>query len=190
MKEKLWNLFQSQNIGLEKDVFNYGYDILMQYVSIGVVLLFVGVIFHCIDSLILVILLYLPFRKYIGGFHFENKTLCCLFSILFATYVSVLSQSVVLPFWIGFVLVFMLSFWNETFGCIDHPNKRISSSEKEFFREKMRKVLFLYFYLLIGVEQLSWNIVKNAMVLVMLFSLFNVSIGRWRMKRYDNNNLR
>ena len=83
------------------------------------------------------ILFYIPIRRYIGGFHFSKKYLCTIFSILVSILIPILANnftvSSIIPVYIIILITVVVTC---LIGTVDHPNKRLSKSEKQIYKKK------------------------------------------------------
>ena len=73
MKNKLYSYLINNNISIEKDVFEYGFEYFYSYIIYLLVIIPISVFNHFTVEIIIFIILYIPIRKNIGGFHLKNK---------------------------------------------------------------------------------------------------------------------
>lgn len=92
MKNKLYSYLINNNISIEKDVFEYGFEYFYSYIIYLLVIIPISVFNHFTVEIIIFIILYIPIRKNIGGFHLKNKYHCLILSIIVTLFVPILKK--------------------------------------------------------------------------------------------------
>lgn len=146
-------------------LYTYGIQLLISSV-LGVILVLTAGILTCnFLNAILFLLAFIFLRKFTGGLHFNSYATCNLVTVL-----SFLASS---------SLVKLISSWqySQTFYCfmavisiavtlifapVSNPNKRISLSDKKYFRLISVTILFVHF----GIHVVSQGILSTEIIIV------------------------
>ena len=121
----------------DEELYNYGYIVLKQYIRYFFISSVICIPLGCFIEFLYFNIVFIPTRRTLGGFHFNDERKCLFGSILLGVFVSLGSKYV--PFsslpiiFVLFVLFIVISLHN---GCIDHPNKPLSSNEKKYYHRK------------------------------------------------------
>ena len=136
LKLKIYSKIQELNIAIDKDLFDYGYEILNQYILLLLFSIIISILLEIQKELILFYIFFVPLRKNMGGFHFENKKVCLIFSIIISIFSSkiIRAEIFVSEKW---SLVFLLMLVNIfLLGCQSHPNKQLTKFENKNISKK------------------------------------------------------
>ncbi|MDO4467992.1 MAG: accessory gene regulator B family protein [Bacillota bacterium] len=177
IKKKLYEEIKKQGLSIDLDVFDYGVAILKQYFICLFFSFVIGSYFKCIFEMILTIVFWSGIRRYIGGFHFENSTLCLFFTVLIIICISKISRflSVILVFDFIFSVLALIIIMK--FGCIDHKNKPLSVEEKIYYKGRAIKRVYVYIILELVFRLISFNSISNIILLVLQLSSINLLIS-------------
>lgn len=138
LKLKIYDQMQESNIAIDKDLFDYGYDIFNDYVLFIVVSIIIALIFENMNELLMLCIVFVPLRKNLGGFHLKNKSNCFIVSILIVLITINIIKAIVIKsftiFLAGYIFVFFITIW---LGCQSHVNKPLNDSEKKHIRIKL-----------------------------------------------------
>ena len=158
MNKKIYNILKKNDIKIDEDLFYYGWANFTHY--------FVYLIF---------LLLYIPLRRYIGGFHFSSNIICIFFSTLISIIPPLLSKQ----FFVSFRLVILTSLilLIETFliAPVDHKNKRLTNNQINLYKKKSIIIEFLYIGFIIISYKYSIHILINIIFSVIVISLTSLS---------------
>lgn len=85
MRNRVYLLMKENNILIDEDIFGYGYSIFLQYFSYFLIVIPIALITNELFGMICFLLLFVPLRRYLGGFHFKRKGVlssifCCIFN--------------------------------------------------------------------------------------------------------------
>lgn len=192
MKNAIYKSLNKAQVNIDKDVFEYGWYAFKQYFTFLIIMIPLSILTQSIDEFILFIISFIPFRKYLGGFHFNNAIFCTFFSILFSIIiVIVLPNSFnieTLPntsfFKYGMIIFLLFSIIVSLIGPVDHPNKQLCEEEKQIFKQKALITLFAEFVAFCGF--LLINKKSSSIILyTTLFCLFNLLCGKIRMLFFE-----
>lgn len=127
---------QKFDITIDRDLFDYGYDILNGYIFLVLLSVVFSMIFGILKELLLFYVFFIPLRKNIGGFHFENKKTCFICSVIMGIVSAGIIQAKLFVS-IKWIITFLIMFINVCLlGCQQHPNKQLTSSEKNKYKRK------------------------------------------------------
>lgn len=148
MKNKIYRYLLDNKIIIAKDVYEYGYSYLKQYLIYLIIVIPFTLYFNTLFATICFLCLYFPFRSSIGGYHFKNNIICLLFSTLITIICPLLSKVIIITFpyyLISSMLVFIIT---SVFVPVDHINKRLKVTEKTFY--KRRAIIIELIYLILS----------------------------------------
>ena len=80
MKNKIYTYLISNNVQIDQDVFDYGFSYFKKYIFYVFITIPFIIYFKLYLNVILFLVLFIPLRKYLGGYHFNNDVICILFS--------------------------------------------------------------------------------------------------------------
>lgn len=153
----------------EKDIYFYGYFMMISQVVLFIITCILGVILNCLFKAIIFYIVFQAIRKYAGGYHATTETRCEFisgFSMLFCLWCIKLleennTQLLILTITaIADVSIFSL--------CpLDTPEKPLTEKEKKYFRKKSRIILFVI-NLIIGI---GWYFKINILIYPCCMSL-------------------
>lgn len=129
IKENLYKEIKQQELSIDRDVFDYGIAILMQYFLCLVFSFAVGYQLDCVLEMVITIIIWTGVRRYIGGFHFENSWICLFFSVLINACISKLSQFLSMSLLLDVLLSLISLIIIISLGCVDHKNKPLSIAQ-------------------------------------------------------------
>lgn len=188
MKDIIYRNLNKSQVYIEKDVFDYGWYAFKQYFIFLIIMIPLSAFTHSIINFIFFIISFIPYRKHLGGFHFNNAILCTFFSILFSIIIAiVLPVSINIELMdnmyffkcglIVFILFFIIVY---LIGPVDHPNKKLCEKEKQTFKQKALLTIVIEvfaFCLFFTINKKYASIILYAT----LFCLLNLLCGKIRM---------
>lgn len=188
MINKIYEEIQKKGINLDEDVFNYGMLVLNQYLIYFAIVIPISICYGMLFELAIFILVFIPLRKNLGGFHFENKKLCTLFSVLITFLILLLSQKVIFN---NIVIIFFcyLFFLVITIKIktVDHKNKKLDEKEKEKFSVKAIYIECMYFILIIICIFLNRNILSNILFFSNFFMVLSICLAYYKRLKEKKN---
>lgn len=180
MKDKLRVLFESNDIKIDNDIFDYGYNVLTNYFIFIAFLFPLSILFDVILESVLFVVFYTPLKKYIGGFHFDSPKLCTTFSI-FTTLIMALLIKYLKIESLSFIIlsIFVLFFLSFRTGTADHPNKRLTIKEKKYFTKKALMIEGIYLTTVIIFFKLNALILVKSIFLSIVFSVLGAILANF-----------
>lgn len=188
MKNFIYENLNKSQTNIEKDLFDYGWYAFKQYLIYLAIMIPLSIFTHSIIEFIFLIISFVPYRKYLGGFHFNNAKICTFFSLLFSIIITIVLpetiniESISTSFLLKIALIVYLLFFIiiSLIGPVDHPNKELCAEEKQVFQQKALLTLFTeiiaYFLFLLINKNYSSIILYTT-----LFCLLNLLCGKIRL---------
>ena len=170
LKLKIYSKIQESNIAIDKDLFDYGYEILNQYILFIVVSIIIALFLGTIRELLIFYFVFIPLRKNLGGFHFKSEKKCYFFSVLISLAMSYLAK--IINTNIEFLISsgFILIIETVLFGCLDNSNKLLFKQEKMIFKKK--GLLLELIFVFIGVICFFCDYIVITNTICFVFSFF------------------
>lgn len=167
-KEKIYSLLQSNNISIEKDIFDYGFTIFITYLKYLAIIYPIAFILKIPYEVTIFILLFIPLRRYIGGYHLNNMTACLIASSMLAIIIPLIALSFNIQIIFKFIFLIICVYITYKIGTIDHPNKQISIIEKKKYTNKSIEIELIYSFISITVCY-RFNYISNVIFLILIF---------------------
>ena len=173
MNKKIYNILKKNDIKIDEDLFYYGWANFTHYFVYLIFTFILAFYCNCFKQTIIFLLLYIPLRRYIGGFHFSSNIICIFFSTLISIIPPLLSKQLFVSF--RLVILTSLILLIETFliAPVDHKNKRLTNNQINLYKKKSIIIEFLYIGFIIKSYKYSIHILINIIfsVIVMIFHL-------------------
>ena len=173
MNKKIYNILKKNDIKIDEDLFYYGWANFTHYFVYLIFTFILAFYCNCFKQTIIFLLLYIPLRRYIGGFHFSSNIICIFFSTLISIIPPLLSKQLFVSF--RLVILTSLILLIETFliAPVDHKNKRLTNNQINLYKKKSIIIEFLYIGFIIISYKYSIHILINIIfsVIVMIFHL-------------------
>ena len=87
----------------DTDLYEYSINILKSYIFFTIIIILANLFTKNFKSTILFLIIFFSLRKYCGGFHFDHKLTCFLFSVVLTILIPIISF---------LCLVYILYFYN------------------------------------------------------------------------------
>ena len=165
MNKKIYNILKKNDIKIDEDLFYYGWANFTHYFVYLIFTFILAFYCNCFKQTIIFLLLYIPLRRYIGGFHFSSNIICIFFSTLISIIPPLLSKQ----FFVSFRLVILTSLilLIETF--------LIANNQINLYKKKSIIIEFLYIGFIIISYKYSIHILINIIFSVIVISLTSLS---------------
>lgn len=173
---KLYRLTKEYNINIEYDIFSYGFDILLKYLTVLIIVLIFTYINKTYWETIIFLTSFIYLRKYCGGFHLHSDIMCLTLSIVVSLIIPYLSttffpNNIFNYFVISLFLIIFLKI-----GPQDCQNKQLSIKEKIHYKKLGICVLFMEFFLSVLIQTFLPTM-SNAIIFSVFLNLINISIA-------------
>lgn len=184
-REKLYTFLINNDIKIEEDLYNYGIYVLTTYLKYLIFLFPIALLMGTFIETTIFVLLFIPLRRYIGGFHMNNMKSCFYASVLIGIIIPYCSSHLFVFSMIHTLLIFVSCFWmTKKFGVIDHPKKVISNKEKIIYLEKSLKIEVIYFAISIISNLMSYYFINNLVCYIYIFFILGMIIKKIENIKY------
>ena len=177
MNKFIYKVLIKNNIILDEDVFYYGWSILKQYFIFFLITIpisiYCGIIFETLSFLAI----YIPLRRYIGGFHFNRKYVCTIVSSVVTIFASFISSKLQCNL--------LLISTTYLIAPVDHVNKRLSSQEKYIYKKKSIKIEIFYVFLVIFLFSFNRFNFINLIFIAECITLISISYAYFKMNKLN-----
>lgn len=145
LKSSLYTYLIEQRTEIDYDVYLYGYTAFINYLYYVMITFPIAFILGKVMEVLTFLFFFIPLRRYIGGYHFGSKKLCLIFSVLFSFFIPYLAiWSGNINLYIRILIIIIMVNLTIKIKAVDHPNKRISPSEKSIYTKKSLVIETLY----------------------------------------------
>ncbi len=181
MKNKFYK-YLNKYYYIDYDIFEYGIYILLTYLLVFVVIFTISLYLNIVLEEFIFWLVFIPLRKYSGGFHFTNKFLCLVTSTLIAISIGYTAKLPIISPNISIIIIIFTFLTTIILKTSNHPNKNLSDKEIRFFTNKSLKIQIIYILLLILPNPLSIYY-YNILLCSLLYTAINLIIAK--ISNYD-----
>lgn len=118
----------------ETEIFRYGYRILLEKIMIFSLMIVLCVFFQTWKEMIVYLMVLIPLRDYVGGYHAKQDWQCALLSVLLFLAMMLVSRNISGERYQNAFLVLEVFLWVTVFLIVpvEHPNKPLSLQEKRY----------------------------------------------------------
>lgn len=174
IKLKLYKLLKENKIYIAEDLFFYGWSHLKYYTIYFIITFPIVYYYNTFFITIFFIAFYIPLRRYLGGFHFNNNIICLLTSSFVTIICPLIGYNYNIHFFTIVIIFIFLVISTYFIAPIDHPNKKLTFFEKNIYKKKALHIEFLYFTICIILFILSKPIYINLISIIFLLSLISL----------------
>lgn len=128
-----------------EEVYIYGFELLISFVSSTLIIIAVGSVFHKTISSIIFLLIFILVRRFTGGYHANSYLKCKIYTV--GTFITILvlagnvNMNVLTYSSLGIIGLLAITIW----GPVENPNKPLTCTE----RKKHKIIGLIMFELLI-----------------------------------------
>ena len=176
MRNRVYLLMKENNILIDEDIFGYGYSIFLQYFSYFLIVIPIALITNELFGMICFLLLFVPLRRYLGGFHFKRKGFCPVFSVVFSIVILNLFHKIEVNITLGSLFFIFSIIICKLIAPIEHPKKKLDKNQKNIYNKKAIKVLISYFLIFLICRLLEIKL-TNIIFITTIFSVINAVVG-------------
>ena len=182
MKKILYNYLQQNGISIDQDVFYYGISLFKNYILFFIITIPFIIHYSLYYQMITFFIFYIPLRRYLGGFHF-NQSNICIFASSFVSIIICLSSKYYNIQYINYLYSFItLLFLTIYHAPVDHKNKRLTLNEKNVYKNKA--IIIEIFFFIFSI--IAYFILKNFIIIIMyyinLLNILNLILGKYFSK--------
>lgn len=187
-KDKIYECLLMNGINMEKDVFDYGFMIFLTYMEYLLIIIPISLFMDISEYVIIFLLLFIPLRRYIGGYHMSTMKKCFVGSLILSLSIPMIAIKIEkIPFILScFIFIICLTMTNRI-GVLDHPNKRILAIEKKTYKKRAILIEIIYISLYLILYNTKYNCIGNIITLLFLFFIISFILS---MKQNESNKVR
>ena len=131
LESTIYTKLIENDIGVEEDIFNYGFLVLIRYLIYILIMLPLLITFGLVKPVFVFCISYFILRNHVGGVHVANPLLCVLTTVFITILVPWISaNNIIHSFRIICIMYAITIFSIYIIKVADHPNKPLSSEEK------------------------------------------------------------
>lgn len=184
MKNKIYLAFQKNGVEIDKDVYGYGFNVLINYSIFLIVTIPLSLYLNVLWEVFLFIICYIPLRRYVGGFHFNKTQICLTFSIILPILFSITANHFEITNVLTILCIYLLMIYiTYKIGVVDHPNKVLSEKEKAIYKKKSLIIEFIYMMITILCFITHLKMITNIIFITSLFSVFGIAVTQLYSKK-------
>lgn len=177
MNKIIFNILKKNNIDIAEDLYHYGWSIFVHYLFYLIITLSIAVYYHCVFQTIIFLFLYIPLRKYIGGFHFSNNIVCILISTTVSIIPVLLSRYYNINIWIIILTSIILIIETILIAPIDHPNKRLNDKQLKLYKKTSLFIEIIYIGVIGLAKIYRFSTILNFIFFANIISICSLSIS-------------
>lgn len=187
MKDKIYNYLMNNNIFLEKDVFEYGFDYFFSYFLYLVIVIPISILTDSFIEIVLFIILYIPIRKNIGGLHLKKRFHCLILSIITTLSIPILiNHNIYLNIYYLLFPIILNMLLYLMYVPIDCKEKKLSKAEKKYYKTKSLVIHFIYFIIFMFSFLYNIKIIFQIICIIEIISSLSIIITKIKNFKYHN----
>ena len=180
MNKVIFNILKKNNINIDEDLFHYGWSIFVHYLFYLIMTFSISLYYHCIFQTIIFLFLYIPLRKYIGGFHFSSNILCIFMSTIVSIIPVLLSEYYTINTWIVILTSIILMIETVLIAPIDHPNKRLNIMQLKLYKKTSLFIELIHIGVVILSQMYAFSTILNFIFYINIISICSLSISYFK----------
>ena len=185
-KKKIFTFLINHNAKIDEDVLSYGFDVVTSYLLYLSILIPVTVYFKIVFEVLVFLLIFIPMRKYLGGFHFENNVLCLVFSLITTFTIPLIARELgALSLKIQILLMVANIFLINIFGVVDSKKKKLNNCDKRYYLRNANILLMIYSLILV----IFYDVIplNYTYIILITVSVMNINLVFAKIKGIYNN---
>lgn len=123
----------------DKEVYTYGFEIIISSLLILIGMVILGIIFRCLLKVIVFILFFCSLRVQAGGYHAKSHWKCFIYFLL-SCFLAILISHLLLDFDKNLIIIILVLIESciiiITYAPVDTVNKPLGSTEKVAYKKK------------------------------------------------------
>lgn len=142
--------------------------------------IYCGIIFETLSFLAI----YIPLRRYIGGFHFNRKYVCTIVSSVVTIFASFISSKLQCNYILITLTNLLLISTTYLIAPVDHVNKRLSSQENISIKKSIKIEIFYVFLVIFLFSFNRFNFI-NLIFIAECITLISISYAYFKMNKLN-----
>ena len=177
MKNKIYNYLMNNDIIVEKDVFEYGFDFFLSYLIYLLIIIPISILTDSFFEIILFIILYIPIRKNIGGFHLKNPYHCIILSSIVTLLIPYIQDYIPISYYFAISIIVLNFILYIMFIPVDCKEKQLSDIEKKSYKLLSLKIHALYSFFILFFCATNMQLMFHVVCIIELVSTFSISLS-------------
>lgn len=167
----------------DTDLYEYSINILKSYIFFTIIIILANLFTKNFKSTILFLIIFFSLRKYCGGFHFDHKLTCFLFSVVLTILIPIISNYLFMSSLNIIFLQLVISILLICFPIIEIPQKKLIDTEKKHYKLVSIKILFTLFIVNICCLYFKFYKISIIFLISIILSFFSVLFGYFKYMR-------
>lgn len=148
-----WQIRKGKLRGSERNKYVYAYEILLNQLVNMFIAIVLALVFHELIAVLVFLVIYIPLRKYAGGFHAKSNEKCMICSSVVIVCVIVLNKVLhyVMNNWESFSIIWFILVlayvWR--MAPIETPNKKLDEVERRTYKRKVHFICIVHMMLMV-----------------------------------------
>ncbi|WP_071441496.1 accessory gene regulator B family protein [Traorella massiliensis] len=182
-KDRIYEYLLMNGINMEKEVFDYGFMIFLTYMEYILIIIPISLFLDICEYVVIFLLLFIPLRRYIGGYHMSTMKKCFIGSLILALSIPMIAIKIGrIPFILScFIFIICLTMTNRI-GVLDHPNKRVLAIEKKVYGKRAELIEIIYIFLYLILYNTKYNYIGNIITLLFIFFIISFILSKKQNK--------
>ena len=186
LESTIYTKLIENDIGVEEDIFNYGFLVLIRYLIYISIMLPLLITFGLVKPVFVFCISYFILRNHVGGIHVANPLLCVLTTVFITILVPwIAANNIINSFRIKCIMYTIIIFSIYIIKVADHPNKPLSSEEKNQHSKKAIVIILFEFLVFLFSYKNSSKLIFNEILfanLVCTLELYAFCIKKAKTK--------
>lgn len=171
------NSFIEKKVEIEdKKLFQYGLSSLIKYLILLNITLFFSIKYRYILSSLIFIFVFILIKTNIGGFHFQNKYICFIVSLLVINVVPIIIQFYPIKKTFSLLLGIVCSIFILTICPISSKNKKLKYEDIIYYKKNIKRIIFIIFILYFILLKLNLVLILNSLSAVLICITIDIVI--------------
>ena len=175
----------------ERNKYIYAYEVLVNQVINIAIAVILALMLHEPKAVLLFLCIYIPLRKYAGGFHAKNNERCIVYSTLIIVLVifcnRLLMQYVYDYKSIAVFTWLLLLVYIYHLAPVEAKNKRLDIEERKYYKKKVRNICIVHIsFMVLNVLFLQWKGIYINALLAYSVLFFALKIEKFNTEKQKN----
>ena len=128
-----------------KNMFYYGFNIIIGAINKGLLLMLAGLLFHALPQILVATLAFCLLRSFVGGLHFDSYTKCAWISLLCLVTIGLLAKYIPYNNIINLCVFIYLLIIALIYAPVEHKNRPLTDKKKIIFKYVSIVIIFALF---------------------------------------------
>ncbi len=178
MKNKIYSYLIKNNIQLEKDVFEYGFEYFFSYLVYLLIIIPISILTDSFIEIMFFIILYIPIRKNIGGLHLKKQYHCLILSIIITITIPILANHILINIYFLLIPMILNTFLYIIFVPVDCKEKELSLAEKKYYKIKSLIIHLIYFAIYLFSFMYNIDFLFQVLCIIEIISSLSIIISK------------